>query len=71
VVKDAKKWEVDPARTASEFDAGYYRGLLEKAWREAAFVFTQMMASPINPHSYQNCSICRKRIDLGHHHFCQ
>jgi DNA polymerase, archaea type len=24
-VKDAKKWEVDPARTASKFDAGYYR----------------------------------------------
>jgi DNA polymerase I len=71
VVKDAKKWEVDPARTASEFDAGYYGGLLEKAWGEAAFVFTQMMASPINPHSYRNCSICRTRIDLGHHHFCQ
>jgi hypothetical protein len=31
VVKDAKKWEVGPARTAQEFDAGYYRGLLEKA----------------------------------------
>jgi DNA polymerase elongation subunit (family B) len=39
VVKDAKKWEVDPAMTASEFDASYYRGLLEKAWEEAAFVF--------------------------------
>jgi hypothetical protein len=39
VVKDAKKWEMDPARTASEFDADYYRGLLEKAWVEAAFVF--------------------------------
>jgi hypothetical protein len=38
VVKDAKKWEVDPARTASEFDAGYYRGLLVKAWEEAGFV---------------------------------
>jgi hypothetical protein len=25
VVKDAKKWVVDPARTASEFDAMYYR----------------------------------------------
>jgi hypothetical protein len=37
VVKDAKKWEVDPARAASEFDADYYRGLLGKAWGEAAF----------------------------------
>ena len=26
-------------KTASEFDAGYYGGLLEKAWEEAAFVF--------------------------------
>ena len=41
VVKDAKKWEVGPERTASEFDAVYYRGLLEKAWLEMAFVFTQ------------------------------
>jgi len=40
VMKDAKKWEVDVARTASEFDAVYYRGLLEKAWGEVAFVFT-------------------------------
>ncbi|MGD0954739.1 MAG: DNA polymerase I, partial [Methanotrichaceae archaeon] len=42
VIRDARKWEVDPERTASEFDALYYRGLLEKAWGEAAFVFTQM-----------------------------
>jgi hypothetical protein len=39
VVKDAKKWEVDPARTASEFAAQYYGGLLKKAWDEASFVF--------------------------------
>ncbi len=39
VVRDARKWEVEPERTASEFDAGYYRGLLEKAWEEAGFVF--------------------------------
>ena len=39
VVKDAHKWDVDPERTASKFDAGYYIGLLEKAWGEAAFVF--------------------------------
>jgi len=39
VIRDSRKWEVDPERTASEFDAGYYRGLLEKAWGETAFVF--------------------------------
>jgi hypothetical protein len=38
VVRDAKKWEVEPERTASEFDAGYYRKLLEKTWSEMAFV---------------------------------
>jgi hypothetical protein len=41
VVEDAKKWEVDHERTASEFDAGYYRGLLEKAWTEITFAMNQ------------------------------
>jgi hypothetical protein len=35
VVKGAKNWEVDPARTASEFDAAYYVWLLEKAWGDS------------------------------------
>jgi DNA polymerase I len=39
VVKDAKKWEVEPEKTASEFDDDYYRKLLEKAWGEVAYVF--------------------------------
>ena len=39
VVKDAKKWEVEPERIASEFDAGYYGKLLEKAWEEVGSVF--------------------------------
>jgi DNA polymerase I len=39
VIRDAKKWDVDPERIASKFDAGYYRRLLEKAWAKAAFVF--------------------------------
>jgi DNA polymerase I len=39
VVKDAKRWEVEPERTASEFDDDYYRKLLEKAWEEVAYVF--------------------------------
>jgi len=41
VVKDAKKWEVEPERTASEFDVGYYGKLLEKVWEEVGFVFGQ------------------------------
>ena len=39
VIRDARKWEVDPERTASKFDSVYYRGLLEKAWGETVFVF--------------------------------
>jgi hypothetical protein len=31
VVKDAKKWEVNTERDASEFDAGYYGKLREMA----------------------------------------
>jgi hypothetical protein len=34
VVRDASKWEVDTERDASEFDAGYYVKLLDKAWEE-------------------------------------
>jgi DNA polymerase I len=41
VIKDAKRWEAEPDRTASEFDADYYRRLLEKAWKEAAYAFEQ------------------------------
>lgn len=33
--------EVDPERTASKFDAAYYRRLPEKAWGEAMFVFNK------------------------------
>ena len=39
VIRDARKWEVEPERTASKFDTVYYRGLLDKAWDEAEFVF--------------------------------
>jgi hypothetical protein len=39
VIRDARKWQVDPKRTASKFRCCYYRGLLEKAWGETAFVF--------------------------------
>jgi DNA polymerase I len=39
VVRDADRWIVDAKWRASEFDARYYRKLLEKAWSEVAFVF--------------------------------
>lgn len=42
VVRDAKKWAVDPERDASEFDGAYYKKLLDKAWVEVAFVFKKL-----------------------------
>lgn len=42
VVKDAKKWAVDPERDASGFDEVYYGKLLDKAWAEVAFVFRKV-----------------------------
>ncbi|MEI6105117.1 MAG: hypothetical protein WCP70_14355 [Methanothrix sp.] len=41
VVKDAKKWEVNTERDASDLDAEYYERLLGEAWGEVAFVFPQ------------------------------
>jgi hypothetical protein len=38
VAKDAKRWEVDTEREASEFDAAYYGKLLRKAWDEVSIV---------------------------------
>jgi hypothetical protein len=38
VVKDAKKWEVNTERDASDLDVVYYGKLLGKAWDEVAFV---------------------------------
>jgi hypothetical protein len=37
-VRDAARWDVDPVKDASEFDAGYYWKMLEKVWAEVAFV---------------------------------
>jgi DNA polymerase I len=41
VVRDARRWEVDTERTASKFDIVYYRKLLDKAWEEVAFAFSE------------------------------
>ena len=64
VVKDAHKWNVDPERDVSEFDAGYYKGLLDKAWKEAAFVFctaktkNKEIISPLTPIQMLNDNPC-------------
>lgn len=39
VVRDANRWDVDTEWDASEFDQDYYRKLIGKAWKVAAFVF--------------------------------
>jgi DNA polymerase I len=39
VVRDARRWIVDPEWDVKAFDRGYYQGLLEKAWEEISFAF--------------------------------
>jgi len=39
VVADAGSWEVEAEERAKNFDVQHYAGLLEKAWREVAYVF--------------------------------
>ncbi len=41
MVKNACSWDVDLEEQASEYDAGYYGKLLEKAREGVAFVFGQ------------------------------
>lgn len=45
VVRDAKKWAVDPERDALRFDGVYYRKLLNKAWSEMAFALGKVVHS--------------------------
>jgi len=40
VVRDARKYQVDPAWGAGSFDVRYYRELLDKAWGEISYAFT-------------------------------
>jgi hypothetical protein len=40
VVRDARKYQVDPAWSAGSFDVRYYRELLDKAWGEISYAFT-------------------------------
>ncbi|NLD56928.1 MAG: type B DNA-directed DNA polymerase [Methanomicrobiales archaeon] len=37
VVRDAGRYQVDPVWDAGTVDAAYYRGLMEKAWKEIAY----------------------------------
>ena len=39
VVRDARTYRVDPEWTAERFDLPYYRGLLDKAWKEISYAF--------------------------------
>ncbi|HDP96092.1 MAG TPA: type B DNA-directed DNA polymerase [Euryarchaeota archaeon] len=41
VVRDARRWIVDPEWSASEFDRRYYRELLDKAWVEIEFALNR------------------------------
>jgi len=39
VVRDARTYRVDPEWAAERFDLPYYRGLLDKAWKEISYAF--------------------------------
>lgn len=39
VVRDARAYRVDPEWRAERFDLLYYRGLLDKAWKEISYAF--------------------------------
>jgi len=39
VVRDARTYRVDPEWAAERFDLAYYRGLLDKAWKEISYAF--------------------------------
>jgi DNA polymerase I len=39
VVRDARTYRVDPEWAAEQFDLPYYRGLLDKAWKEISYAF--------------------------------
>jgi len=39
VVRDARTYRVDPEWAAERFDLSYYRGLLDKAWKEVSYAF--------------------------------
>lgn len=39
VVRDARMYRVDPEWAAERFDQVYYRGLLDKAWKEISYAF--------------------------------
>jgi len=39
VVRDARKYKVDPVWSAESFDLPYYRDLLDKAWGEISYAF--------------------------------
>jgi DNA polymerase I len=39
IVRDARRYQVDPDWAAGTFDIPYYRGLAEKAWNEIAYAF--------------------------------
>jgi DNA polymerase I len=41
VVRDARTYRVDPEWDAGTFDLPYYRGLLDKAWNEIAYAFSE------------------------------
>jgi DNA polymerase I len=49
VIRDARRWEVDLEWDANRFDLAYYRALLDKAWVEVSFAFSEAHHSSSAP----------------------
>jgi len=46
IVRDARRYQVDPEWRAKTFDVPYYRSLMEKAWNDIAYAFGGRVMRP-------------------------
>jgi DNA polymerase elongation subunit (family B) len=58
VVRDARKYKVDPVWSAESFDLHYYRDLLDKAWGEISYAFTRGTPEREQPRDIQKLCTC-------------
>ncbi len=64
VVRDARRYQVDPDWAAGTFDIPYYRGLMEKAWNEIAYAFGVCGPEGVTEWAVQK-ELCASDLDSG------
>jgi DNA polymerase I len=62
VVRDARSYRVDPEWAAERFDLSYYRGLLDKAWKEISYAFRW--------DGHDTCGEWNEQKDLAFREYC-